>query len=61
MLIQWVESYLAHDKTFCVYLAKDKEIIRKHAEITAFRQQKLPSKEDDRPDNRGLISICAAV
>ena len=24
--IQWVESYVANDKTFCVYLAKDEAI-----------------------------------
>ena len=34
--IQWVESYVAGDKTFCVYLAKDEDIIRKHAEISGF-------------------------
>jgi hypothetical protein len=34
--IQWVESYVAADKTFCVYLAKDDAIIRKHAEISGF-------------------------
>ena len=34
--IQWVESYVAADKTFCVYLAKDENIIRKHAEISGF-------------------------
>jgi hypothetical protein len=34
--IQWVESYVAGDKTFCVYLAKDDAIIRKHAEISGF-------------------------
>ena len=28
-----MESYVTEDKTFCVYLAKDEEIIRKHAEI----------------------------
>ena len=27
--IQWVESYVAGDKTFCVYLARDEDIIRK--------------------------------
>ena len=27
--IQWVESYVADDKTFCVYLAKDEATIRK--------------------------------
>jgi hypothetical protein len=34
--IQWVESYVASDKTFCVYLAKDEAVIRKHAEISGF-------------------------
>ena len=34
--IQWVESYVAGDKTFCVYLAKDEAIIRKHSEISGF-------------------------
>lgn len=34
--IQWVESFVAADKTFCVYLAKDENIIRKHAEISGF-------------------------
>lgn len=34
--IQWVESYIAGDKIFCVYLAKDEAIIRKHAEISGF-------------------------
>ena len=32
--IQWVESYVADNKTFCVYLAKDEAIIRKHAEVS---------------------------
>jgi hypothetical protein len=34
--IQWVESYVADDKTFCVYLAKDEAIIRRHSEISGF-------------------------
>ena len=39
--IQWVESYVAADKTFCVYLAKDEDIIRKHAEISGFPATKI--------------------
>jgi hypothetical protein len=39
--IQWVESFVAEDKTFCVYLAKDEEIIRKHAEIRGFPASKV--------------------
>ena len=34
--IQWVESYVAGDKTFCVYLARDKAAIEKHAELSGF-------------------------
>ncbi|MGE0766464.1 MAG: DUF4242 domain-containing protein [Hyphomicrobiaceae bacterium] len=34
--IQWVESYVCADKTFCIYLAKDEDIIRRHAEISGF-------------------------
>ena len=34
--IQWVESFVAAEKTFCVYLARDEDIIREHAEISGF-------------------------
>ena len=39
--IQWVESYVADNKTFCVYLAKDEAIIHKHAEISGFPATKI--------------------
>jgi hypothetical protein len=39
--IQWVESFVAANKTFCVYLAKDEAIIRKHAEISGFPATKI--------------------
>jgi hypothetical protein len=39
--IQWVESYVAADKTFCVYLAKDEAIIQKHAQISGFPATKI--------------------
>jgi Protein of unknown function (DUF4242) len=39
--IQWVESYLADDKTLCVYLAKDESAIRKHAEMSGFPATKI--------------------
>lgn len=39
--IQWVESYVADDKTFCVYLARDEEVIRKHAEISGFPANRI--------------------
>jgi hypothetical protein len=34
--IQWVESFVAANKTFCVYLATDEDVVRKHAELSGF-------------------------
>ena len=39
--IQWVESFVASDKTFCVYLARDEAAIRRHAEISGFPASKI--------------------
>ena len=39
--IQWVESYVAADKTFCVYLAENEELIRRHAEKSGFPATKI--------------------
>ena len=39
--IQWIESYVAADKTFCVYLAKDEAVIRKHAELSGFPANRI--------------------
>lgn len=32
--IQWEHSYVAGNKTFCIYLAKDEAVLRKHAELS---------------------------
>ena len=34
--IQWQHSYVAGDKTFCIYLAKNEDMIHKHAEMSGF-------------------------
>jgi predicted Rdx family selenoprotein len=39
--IQWVESYVADNKTFCVYLARDENIIHEHARISGFPATKI--------------------
>ena len=39
--IQWVQSYVAADKLFCVYLAVDEETVRRHAEISGFPATKV--------------------
>jgi len=39
--IQWLESFIAADKMFCVYLANDEAVIRKHAELSGFPASKI--------------------
>jgi hypothetical protein len=39
--IQWVESYIAADKLFCVYLAASEDIIRQHANMSGFPATKI--------------------
>ena len=39
--IQWSESFLTADKMFCVYLAKDEALIRRHADLSGFPATKI--------------------
>lgn len=39
--VQWVESYVADDRTFCVYLAENEDVIRRHAEISGFPANRI--------------------
>jgi hypothetical protein len=34
--VQWEHSYVAGNKTFCIYLAEDEDAIREHAKISGF-------------------------
>jgi len=34
--IQWIQSYVAGDKIYCVYLAPNEDIIQKHAQLGGF-------------------------
>ena len=34
--IQWVESYVTENKIYCIYIAPDEEMVRKHAEMGQF-------------------------
>ena len=34
--IQWVQSYVVRDRTFCIYLARDEALIRQHTELSGF-------------------------
>ncbi len=39
--IQWIESFVTDDKIFCNYLAKDEEIIKRHAQMSGFPATKI--------------------
>jgi hypothetical protein len=39
--IQWQHTYVADDKTFCIYLADSADSIRKHAEMAGLPANKV--------------------
>lgn len=39
--IQWVHSYVAGDKIYCVYNAPSEELIKSHAELSGFPANKV--------------------
>jgi len=34
--VQWVQSYVTADRTFCIYLAEDESVIHEHARMSGF-------------------------
>ena len=38
---QWIESYVADDKVYCVYIADDAEAIKEHAEQGGFPANRI--------------------
>jgi hypothetical protein len=39
--VQWVESFVADDKTFCVYLAESEGAVHEHARLSGFPASKV--------------------
>jgi predicted Rdx family selenoprotein len=39
--IQWVQSYITDDKVYCVYIARDEEIVREHAKQGGFPANRI--------------------
>lgn len=39
--VQWVQSFVVKDKTFCIYLAEDEAAIHEHARISGFPASRI--------------------
>lgn len=39
--VQWMQSYVADNKTFCIYLAETEAAVREHASISGFPANKI--------------------
>ena len=39
--IQWLHSYVAQDKTYCVYIAPNEEMVKQHAAQSGFPADKI--------------------
>ena len=34
--VQWIQSFVANDKTFCIYLAENEAAVHEHARVSGF-------------------------
>jgi Protein of unknown function (DUF4242) len=39
--VQWVESMVVDDKTFCIYLAENEQLVHEHAKLSGFPASKV--------------------
>ncbi len=39
--VQWVQSFIAADKTFCTYLAENEDLVREHSRLAGFPVTKV--------------------
>ena len=39
--IQWVESFVTGDKTYCIYIAPSEDMILEHAKLSGFPANKI--------------------
>ena len=39
--VQWVQSYVADNKTFCIYLAESEAAVHEHARLSGFPANKV--------------------
>ncbi|MFP5399815.1 MAG: DUF4242 domain-containing protein [Gammaproteobacteria bacterium] len=39
--IQWLESFVVQDKTYCVYLAENEDLIQEHARLSGFPADRI--------------------
>lgn len=39
--VQWVQSYVTDNKIYCVYIAKDESVVRRHAEESGFPANRI--------------------
>jgi hypothetical protein len=39
--VQWLHSYVTDDKIYCIYIARDETLVRRHAELGSFPANKI--------------------
>ena len=52
--VQWLQSYIVDDKTFCIYLADNEDSVQEHARLSGFPANKVS-------EVRGIIDPMTAI
>ena len=58
--IQWLESYVTGDKTYCVYIAPNEEVVREHAKLGGFPANRISAVRTMIDPTRLYLFILAA-
>jgi len=56
--VQWIQSFIAADKTFCIYLAESEALVREHSRIAGFpitRVTEVPTVIDPMTANARVL------
>lgn len=39
--VQWIHSFVTKDKTFCLYLAENEDVVREHSRLSGFPANRI--------------------
>ena len=58
--IQWVHSYVTDDKIYCIYIAPNEELVRKHAQQGGFPANRISEVKTIIDPTTSEASVAAA-
>jgi len=58
--VQWLESYVTDDKIYCVYVAPNEDLVKRHAEMAGFPADKIAKVDAILDPSSGEVPVKAS-